>query len=357
MAYAREDPGHRGLVAAHPRARCIGALHPQTVTHRQTYRGASATGGSIRRRFDMAWKFEPVPGPGNAAFTGALGGLAWDGTGLLISATEAGLIYRHDPATGRVDEWRRYANRVNGIAFSTEPRVLYGCQEGGRRMIQFQPRGTANPTATRIDGKVHNFPCDLCVDRAGRVWFSDPYSHVLSFGPQIFPPLGHASVLRLERDERAHWHLHRVTEDTLAPRAVVLSPDEKTLYVSEGEVGRAGPRELRAYPLDDHGHVGRPAVLHTFGADYYGEHRGIEGMCLDVDGNLIVVCGSKAAGPGPLVMVMSPTGTILESHPIPGDKPARVAFGGKALDTLYICTLAGELFKVTGTGLKGYKRF
>jgi gluconolactonase len=98
-------------------------------------------------------------------------------------------------------------------------------------------------------------------------------------------------------------------------------------------------------------------VLHTFGADYHGEHRGIEGMCLDVDGNLIVVCGSKTAGPGPLVMVMSPTGTILESHPIPGDKPARVTFGGAALDTLYISTLAGELFKVTGTGRKGDKRF
>ena len=224
-------------------------------------------------------------------------------------------------------------------------------------MIQFQPRGTANPTATRIDGAVHNFPCDLCVDRAGRVWFSDPYSHVLSFGPQIFPPLHHASVLRLARDERAHWHLDRVTEDTHAPRALVLSPDEKTLYLAEGEVGRPGPRELRAYPVDAHGHVGRPVVLHTFGSDHRGEHRGIEGLCLDSAGNLIAVCGARAAGPGPHVMVFSPAGTVLESHPLPEDLPARCAFGGPALDTLYISTLTGKMIKATGIGRSGYRRF
>ena len=31
--------------------------------------------------------------------------------------------------------------------------------------------------------------------------------------------------------------------------------------------------------------LGTPVVLHTFGADYRGTHRGIEGMCLDADGN------------------------------------------------------------------------
>jgi sugar lactone lactonase YvrE len=305
----------------------------------------------------MAWTFEPVSGPIKGGFGGALGGLAWDGSGMLVSGLEAGLIFRLDPKSGSVSEWRRHTNRVNGIAFSPESGVLFGCQEGGRRIIQFQPRGTANPTATRIDGRVHNFPCDLCVDRRGRVWFSDPYSRVLSFGPQIFPPLHHASVLRLERDERAHWHLERVTEDNVAPRAVLLSPDERTLYVGEGEIGRPGPRELRAYPLDDHGHAGRPIVLHTFGADHRGEHRGIEGMCLDAEGNLVVVAGARRSGPGPHVMVFTPYGTIVEAHALPGDLPARCQFGGPELDELYVSTLAGELFVCRGTGLRGYRRF
>lgn len=304
----------------------------------------------------MAWKFEPVPGPLKGQFGGALGGLAWDGSGMLVSATEAGFIFRHDPATGTFTEVRRHANRVNGIAFSTEPGVLYGCQEGGRRMIQFQPRGTANPTATRIDGKVHNFPCDLCVDRGGRVWFSDPYSHVLSFGPQIFPPLHHASVLRLGRDERAHWHLDRVTEDTLAPRAVLLSPDEKTLYVGEGEVGRKGPRELRAYPLDAHGHAGTPVVMHSFGADHRGEQRGIEGMCLDSDGNIVACMGWSKAGAGAAIVVISPGGTILETHAAPADMPMRCAFGDDGLKSLYVTAGDGGLYRATDTGRRGLKR-
>jgi gluconolactonase len=301
----------------------------------------------------MAWTFEPVPVP----FSGALGGLAWDGSGLIVSAMEAGSLYRLDPHTGAFTEWRRHTHRINGIAFSPEPGVLYGCQESGRRMIQFQPRGTANPTATRIHGRIHNHPCDLCVDRAGRVWFSDPYSPLPSFGPQIFPPLDHASVLRLARDERAHWHMERVTADTRAPRAVVLSPDERTLYVAEGDVDRPGPRELRAYPLDEQGHAGAPRVLHTFGADHRGAHRGIEGLCLDAEGNLIAVCGARRSGPGPHVMVFSPTGTVLEAHPLPGDLPARCTFGGNDLDTLYIATLAGELWRAAGIGRKGFKRF
>lgn len=305
----------------------------------------------------MAWTFESVGGPIKGQFGGALGGLAWDGEGMLVSGLEAGLIFRHDPGTGAVTEWRRHTNRVNGIAFSTEPGVLFACQEGGRRVIQLQPRGTANPTATRIDGRVHNFPCDLCVDRRGRVWFSDPYSRVLSFGPQIFPPLHHASVLRLERDERAHWHLERITEDSVAPRAVLLSPDESTLYVGEGEIGRPGPRELRAYPLDAGGHAGPPAVLHSFGADYRGEHRGIEGMCLDTDGHIVAVCGSRASGPGPHVMVFNPRGTIVEAHPLPGDLPARCQFGGPLLDTLYVSTLGGELYTCRDSGRQGYRRF
>jgi len=300
----------------------------------------------------MAWTFQSVAGP----YPGALGGLAWDGAGMLFSAIEDGYIRRYDPKTGATSDWRKYTNRVNGIAFAPDG-TLYGCQEGGRRVIQFQADGSANPTALRLDGRIHNFPCDICVDRAGRGWFSDPYHAVKAFGPQIFPPLEHASVLRLERDERRHWHLTRVTGDTAAPRAVLLSPDEKTLYVAEGEPAGEGPRELRAYPVAEDGSVGRYQVLHTFGADHRGPQRGIEGMCLDSDGNIVTVCGWRKNGPGPLVLVFSPTGMVLESHPLPDDLPVRCAFGDKDLGSLYVTAATGRLYRAQGTTRRGYQRW
>src|SRR4051794_32342565 len=276
----------------------------------------------------MSLNFEKIAGP----YQGAMGGIAWDGERMLFATIDEGFIRNYDPQTGQTGEYRKYANRINGIAFAPDGR-LFACQDGGRRVIQFLADGTAAVTATRLDGAVHNHPSDLVIDRAGRVWFTDPFSRVIAFGPQIFPPLDHASVLRLELDERHAWKIVRVTFDTAAPRAVQMSADEKTLFVAEGEAGRKGPRELRAYPVRDDGTLGPFTVLHTFGTDHRGEHRGIEGLCLDSDGNLLACGGSGAAGAGPRLYTFAPDGALLESHPLPGGAPMRIAFGDAGLDS------------------------
>ncbi len=300
----------------------------------------------------MNWNFERIAGP----YTGAVGGLAWDGARMLFSTVDEGFIRTFDPATNATGEYRKFANRINGIEFGPDGR-LFGCQDGGRRVIQFLPDGTAAVTATRLDGAIHNHPSDLAIDRAGRVWFSDPFSRVIAFGPQIFPPLDHASVLRLELDERHAWKIRRVTYDTAAPRAVALSPDEKTLYVAEGEPGRKGPRELRAYPVRDDGSVGPYTVLHAFGADHRGEHRGIEGLCIDSDGNIVACGGARDAGPGPLLYVFAPDGAVLEAHRLPGGAPMRCAFGDSGLDSMYVTSSDGCVYRAQNTGRRGFKRW
>jgi len=296
--------------------------------------------------------FERVAGP----YQGAMGGLAWDGARMLFATVDEGFIRSFDPATRATGEYRKFANRINGLAFAPDGR-LFACQEGGRRVIQFLADGTAAVTATRLDGAIHNHPSDLVIDRAGRAWFSDPYSKVLAFGPQIFPALDHASILRLELDERHAWKIRRVTYDTFAPRAVQLSPDEKTLYVAEGEIGRKGPRELRAYAVHEDGSVGRYTVLHTFGADHRGEHRGIEGLCLDSDGNLVACGGSPEAGPGPMLYVFAPDGAVIEAHRLPGGAPMRCAFGDAQLDSLYLTSGDGCVYRAQSTGRRGFKRW
>ena len=60
----------------------------------------------------MAWQFEKVAGP----YQGPLGGVVRDGDAVIFSAIDAGLLLRHDPATGATTEVRRYTNRVNGLA-------------------------------------------------------------------------------------------------------------------------------------------------------------------------------------------------------------------------------------------------
>ena len=300
----------------------------------------------------MSWTFERVAG----RYGGALGGLAWDGSGIVFSAVDEGVIDRFDPRSGATTRLRRFANRTNGIAFAPDG-TLFGCQEGGRRVIQFLPDGSAAPTATRLAGRVHNHPSDLTIDRKGRVWFSDPHHPIPAYGPAIFPALPHASVLRLERDHNREWALRRITEDTEAPRAVLLSAGEDTLYVAEGDAN-APVRELRAYAIrPDGAGVGGHVVLHTLGRDPRGPHRGIEGMCLDRDGNIVACAGSRKSGPGPLILILAPSGLVLESHPLPGDVPMRCAFGDEDFSTLYVTTGEGELLCARRTGRSGFRRW
>jgi gluconolactonase len=298
----------------------------------------------------MTWKFEKVAGP----YQGPNSGLAWDGSGMLFSLVEEGRLMRFDPKKKKTSEFRKYTNRITGLGFGPKGE-LYGGQEGGRRVIEFMADGSARPLGTRIDGRIHNFPNDLTVDAKGRIWFADPHSTLYAFGPQIFPQLDHASVLRLERDERRAWTIKRITFDTAAPRAVLLSADEKTLYVAEGDA-KSASRELRAYPVKEDGSVGPCRLLHVFGADHRGVHRGIEGMCLDSDGNIIACAGSKSSGAGPLILVISPAGVVLESHPLPGDLPVRCAFGDADLSSLYVTTGEGVLYRAKAGGRRGKKR-
>jgi gluconolactonase len=303
----------------------------------------------------MSWDFELVAGP----CKGPAGGVAWDGEAVLFSAVMEGRILRFEPVSRTVSEFRRFTNRTNGLAFGPGGE-LYGAQEGSRRVIEFMRDGSARPTASKIAGRFHNCPTDLVVDSEGRIWFADPYNPLRAYGPQLFPPLDHASVLRLSR-ERAYgiflpWFITRVTFDTTAPRAVLQSPDERTLYVAEGDAEGERPRELRAYPIDENGRLGAYRLLHTFGADQAGPQRGIEGMCLDEDGNIVACAGWRRTGPGPLVYVFSPRGAVIETHAFPADLPVRCAFGGADLGSLYVTTAGGHLYRARGER-KGFRQF
>jgi gluconolactonase len=295
------------------------------------------------------WTFERVAGP----FKGPTGGLDWDGKAMYFSALGEERVLRFDPVRSSIDEFRKWTWRVNGLAAGPKGE-LYGGQEGGRRVVQFLDENITTPTALQLDGRFHNFPCDLTVDRKGRVWFSDPYNPVPAFGPQMYPLLEHQSVLRMQNDRG--WTLERMTFDTVGPRAIALSPDEKTLYVADGD-SKAKVRELRAYPIGEDGRLGAYRLLHSFGADHRGPQRGIEGLAVERGGNIVACAGSNDNGPGALIYVFSPSGAVLETHPAPADRPMRVAFGDAGLGSLYVTAADGALYRSRDTGLVGANRF
>lgn len=295
----------------------------------------------------MTWNFEMVAGP----FKGRAGGLAWDGKGMLCSAVLEERVVRYDPATNKTDDFRRWTGRVNGLAVAKDGSV-FGAQEGGRRVIQFMNDGSARPITEYLEGQRNNQPCDVAVDSKGRVWIADAYNAQAPYGPPTAPMLDHASVLRADPQGPGNYRLNRATFDTAGPRAVLLSADEKTLYVADGDAERGDVCQLLSYPINEHGSVGHHGkVLLNF---QFGE-RGIEGMCLDSDGNIICCMGWKKGGSGAVIIVVSPGGTILETHEAPADLPMRCAFGDADLGSLYVS--AGEsLYRAMGIGRRGLKR-
>ncbi|MYC29459.1 MAG: SMP-30/gluconolactonase/LRE family protein [Chloroflexi bacterium] len=286
----------------------------------------------------MSWDFELVAGP----YGGTTEGPVWDGSGVIFTHIPESRLLRYDPGTGETTEFFTNVNHVNGLCFDADGN-LYGCQQGGRRIVRFEKDGqTITSLPHTLDGQRHNNPNDLVVDRSGRIWFTDPYSGIGDSGPQ---ELDHMSVLRLDPTVDGDYELSRVTTDITRPNGVIISRDQRTLYVAQSDYGLDRVRELRAYPVNDDGSLGEYESLHTFGVDHRGAQRGVDGMTLDTDGNIIACAGWESGGPGPMIYVFSPEGRVLETHPIRAERATNCCFGDADMKTLYVTTGGGHLFR------------
>ena len=286
----------------------------------------------------MAWDFVLVNGP----YGGTAEGPAWDGSGLLFTYIPASRIMRYDPQSRTSTVFCSETNWANGLNFDVEGR-LYACEGGARRMVRYEANGETTVLADRFEDKRFNIPNDLAIDLQGRVWFTDPYYDGAG-GPwsqdTANKELDHDSVYRLDPHSNGNWSLHRVTFDTTKPNGLLFSLDYGTLYVAQSDRGPSDKRELRAYPVNGDGSLGSYRVLHDFGVG-----RGIDGMVLDTGGNIVATAGFRQAGPGPMVYVFSPAGEVLETHPMPVDRPTNCTFGGPDLTALFVTTGEGHLFQ------------
>jgi len=280
----------------------------------------------------MSWNFELIAGP-----FGFTEGPAWDGRALLFSDIASSRVLRWDPETGETSEFRTGTHNANGLMFDAEGR-LYACEGGssGRRIARYEPDGGTTVIADRFEGKRFNSPNDLAFDPQGRLWFTDP-----RYGEDRSDmELDHESVFRLDPQADGAWEVHRVTFDTTRPNGLLISPDGGTLYVAQSEYGEGNPRELRAYPIGEDGALGPYRVLHNF-----YPHRGIDGMCLDTEGNIVATAGWQQSGPGPMIYVFAPNGRVLETHPLPVDRPTNCTFGGRRFSTLFVTTGTAHVFR------------
>jgi gluconolactonase len=274
-------------------------------------------------------KLEKVWGEGSFTEGGAL-----DQDGTILFSDIGNRIMRFDPATGRTTVFREPSGRANGIVFDARGRLIVaeGANTGGGRRVSITSRdGAIRTLAEGYDNKRFNSPNDVTVDREGHVYVSDP--RYVGNEPRELDSEG-VYLIGVQGD------VIPLLTTALKPNGLALSPDEKTLYISDNGSRR---RALIAANRGPDGKVSKARVIHNFGAG-----RGIDGMTVTTDGRIVA---ASALDGKPAVIVLSPEGKILTGIAVP-EEPANVEFGGDDRKTLYIC--AGKSLYRVKTTMTGY---
>ena len=251
-----------------------------------------------------------------------------DATGAILFSDIGNRILRFDPASGRVSVFRDPSGKSNGLKFDPQSRLVAceGAAPGGNRRISItDAQGHVRTLADRFEGKRFNSPNDLAITTGGRVYFSDP--RYVGDEPR---ELDFEAVFLVEPD----GSVRVATRDVEKPNGIVVTPDGRTVYVSDNNNRTDGAHQLVGFTVHQDGTLIHKQVLHDFGSG----RRGIDGMTLDVEGNIYATAGS---GPEAGVYVFGPQGQPLAFIDTPGD-PTNCVFGvGVEASTLYITAAAG----------------
>jgi gluconolactonase len=223
--------------------------------------------------------------------------------------TDNGMILRYDPKTNQTTVFTDNSGKSNGLTFLRDGAAVScdGADGGGRRLVRWNLKTKEGTTLVdRSQGKRFNSPNDLVVDLKGRIYFTDP-----RYGGSEPRELEREAVYRLDTDGK----VIEITRDVEKPNGIVLSPDQRTLYIGDHNNGgnrlkptdpepKRGAMKIYAFPLDADGLVNGPRkTLVDFGTE-----NGCDGMTVDSLGNLYASCRSLAR---PGIKVVDPDGKEL----------------------------------------------
>jgi gluconolactonase len=238
---------------------------------------------------------------------------------LQFSDIPANTIYRLTPPDD-ITVFRADSGESNGLDSDVDG-LLLAAEHANRRVSRTLPNGTVVTVASQYLGDPLNSPNDIAVRSDGTIYFTDP---PYGINPATEQVLEFNGVFRVAPSGglTAEWEGAKSTR----PNGLVLSPDERILYVADSTGG------IMAFDVNADGSLTaeRPFVAALQNAD---------GMAMDTGGNLFV---TTVEG----VQVFDPSGSSWGVIEVPdGRVPANCAFGGADARTLYI-TAREALYRV-----------
>ncbi len=253
---------------------------------------------------------------------------------------KAGLIHRHDPASGTNDVFdfgepvgclaRRDAGGL--IVAARTGFYFYDPQTGARQPL-------ADPEA-HLPGNRFN---DGTTDPRGRFWAG-------TMKDDGGPPARQGQFYRYDPDGRVTAHFDML----FTTNGSAFSPDGRTMYFSDSN---PGVRTIWACDYDPD--TGTPSRQRVFFDTNQVAGRP-DGGTVDADG-----CYWMAGVGGWQVVRITPGGEVDAIIEMPVERPTKPMFGGADLDTLFVTSIgagadgdarqpeAGSLFAITGLGATG----
>ena len=262
---------------------------------------------------------------------------------------KAGIIWSLNPLTGESKVFRSPSGMSNGLAFDTNGDLIAceGADFGGRRLTKTDMKtGKSVIIAGLYEGKPFNGPNDLVIDEKGRVYFTDP--RYIGKEPVEQNQMG---VYRIDND----GSVHLVAANASKPNGITISPDQKTLYVTNNDF----PGNNNFWVLPDDAPTVRPTTANGLLIAYdilpdgnlkfksnlidFGDPSP-DGMAVDKEGNLYVAVWDR-------VDVFSPDNKKITEIKLPQTR--NLCFGtGRFSKTLFIA--AGNGIYMIETKKEGY---
>jgi len=246
-------------------------------------------------------------------------GLCCDKDGnLFFTDVKAGRgIYKIDTATGKTDLFLDSLPGISGLQIGPDGR-FYACHNKEQRIIAITMKGEVEVLLTGVKCN------DLVVSKNGNLYFTET------------PTL---SVHLITRDKK---HIVADTGHVQKPNGITISPDERTLVVSEH-----GGKHVWAWRIEDDGTLTGGAPFMTMWLPLGKDIAAGDGAATESNGRYFV---TTELG----VQIFDPAGRLsgIIAKPEPQSKVVSVEFAGKNHDILHIAA-GGKVFR-RKLKVKGY---
>jgi gluconolactonase len=257
---------------------------------------------------------------------GLADGPCWDGSGLVVPDVKGDRVYRYQPKTNQWKTLIEGSGRVSASYFNHgrvylsdngEQSLAFADGASKHLIVSFQSGADSDSSTVTRSGNGNSYrPNDLVVDCDGGVYIT-----MTARGEVLYV--------------NAQGEVTVAADQIETPNGIILSPDEKTLYVASFV-----PKKILAYDIKTQGQATNERF---FAKMDDGPERGADGMSVDRAGN--VYC----AGPD-AVWIWNPKGDLIDKIQCPS-KPINCVFGDADMRSLYITCMEGlyrQPMKISG---------